>query len=1277
MSEASSESKPERRSCIGKTTYLSLSRVRRASKKDLPSLLKFVNNQTRQLFGEVNYKKILYTCFIPTCVENDRNEPIGFIFLDDYPNVPYIPSSDWCCWLSNIYGLQITTPKNTAWIHLIVYNDEYSSEFFQPILRSIFEEYCFLEYVILVIPPRVSSIAFIEGYGTRIVPPGFYDSKKVQTLYLLVRQHFVTNYKIRRAVEEDNDDLVPLVYEHSHRLTETYGEFYVAEIIMRHPDSGRQLIVAEYDDMAVSVLFLNSSVNNSLLNDEFELVPFHGLRKPHPNDEVHDFYRLSSVADLMENREDDALSKLHTKTRPLDTSPSYLESILSEHEEESTQSEYPEDDILLVNVSSVHLLINEHSDFLSITSSESQTYSAMILSCSNDQDIRLYDLDLEPNLKNLSGADYAQNYPSFLGELNAFTLEVAASQVWHELESTLLLLAAAFECFPEKEYCVMSIPSTCPPFPMLDHFVRVAPRPTSTYPHELYILHRNTIMSELSVRPAVISDVEEVQRLIENISVIQGLIDDFLSAVCDEYDFTSYVMISEDKIVGVSVVKDETNFDYLKAHYILTEMLEEEHYKSASYGLLLHLVLSPIFLRHGKYFYKEIMRLGDYTALNYYVALSDTVTLTRDKSICNTLGDMIPVKPRKMAEYTQSNLGECMPEHPVIKLSDPFALYVITGQYCSLKQYDINAKIVVVGSSDTALAFLNSLINGESASYRVNFTNITVVSPHGLNYQKKDHKVRKKLFVSKSNYNYRLMNQIAMRTYVNIINGVMTKINRIDKQLIVNKDSYVPYDLLFLMGGQQFQKPQLKSSKQFPENVFLINTEIDATHALKQLKLWTDPLPDSKYTVIVYGYALEAFCCVGALLEFGVPPANITFIESYPLLSEHVAMQFADPEVNKAVINMITSEGVVHHKSYYFVEWILDTEINLITDATFASGHRRLFIECKAMFMYNEKTVSARTSSAITNSGLVFDGGLVIDANCQTIDPFIYGAGTLTKYSRRYYADHLAHKYFNQEEIGSKLGHSIRQKLIPNYDECPPEELLHCVKGDMMVPHYKQPLITFCHLPGNLQYLSVTKPGKQVPLSAASADDDYGHVLVTGDCNNIENQGYFRLHLNQFGTIETVTCLAKFEFDRQNITSLWGKHEKLLNNVKTRFEMTLIGDLFNYFKEPWTCAIYHDRFANFQDSIMDILNSVTSVKGLSPIEDIIRLYKMNSGEKLNIQQEEELNQKFMQSCYHKTIQKRLLEFVQQNRMFLPMYAHPHVVSRFETDCEKSPLFRRQ
>lgn len=65
---------------------------------------------------------------------------------------------------------------------------------------------------------------------------------------------------------------------------------------------------------------------------------------------------------------------------------------------------------------------------------------------------------------------------------------------------------------------------------------------------------------------------------------------------------------------------------------------------------------------------------------------------------------------------------------------------------------------------------------------------------------------------------------------------------------------------------------------------------------------------------------------------------------------------------------------------------------------------------------------------AINECGLVYDGGLVVGPAFETNDPYVFGAGTCTKYSRRLYATRKLHKYYCSEDIGDAV--SINQLIL-------------------------------------------------------------------------------------------------------------------------------------------------------------------------------------------------------------------------------------------------------
>lgn len=65
------------------------------------------------------------------------------------------------------------------------------------------------------------------------------------------------------------------------------------------------------------------------------------------------------------------------------------------------------------------------------------------------------------------------NFPKYNGESNAFVIEYFAIDT-HQIDEKLSsfdFLKAAFSYVPEKDYCILVIPTDLLPFPLLDLFV--------------------------------------------------------------------------------------------------------------------------------------------------------------------------------------------------------------------------------------------------------------------------------------------------------------------------------------------------------------------------------------------------------------------------------------------------------------------------------------------------------------------------------------------------------------------------------------------------------------------------------------------------------------------------------------------------------------------------------------------------------------------------------------------------------------------------------------
>lgn len=68
-----------------------------------------------------------------------------------------------------------------------------------------------------------------------------------------------------------------------------------------------------------------------------------------------------------------------------------------------------------------------------------------------------------------------------------------------------------------------------------------------------------------------------------------------------------------------------------------------------------------------------------------------------------------------------------------------------------------------------------------------------------------------------------------------------------------------------------------------------------------------------------------------------------------------------------------------------------------------------------------------------------------------------------------------------------------------------------------------------------------------------------GLEIVTG---NAKNGTYFRIHINKYKMVETITCLSREPFPTSNYIRLFGQHEQLLNNLCARYDENLITDLY-------------------------------------------------------------------------------------------------------------------
>ena len=246
-------------------------------------------------------------------------------------------------------------------------------------------------------------------------------------------------------------------------------------------------------------------------------------------------------------------------------------------------------------------------------------------------------------------------------------------------------------------------------------------------------------------------------------------------------------------------------------------------------------------------------------------------------------------------------------------------------------------------------------------------------------------------------------------------------------------------------------------------------------HADVEQNLASTP-PDAR--VVVYAGALKALCAAQGLIDRGVDPGRITLVRPVsPGVSQAApeapmygnaaqgSWSLGDASVDIAVVEAVTAAGI-NDAGYRLLEGVRLNAEGGVAAANFAnlgvgrSGsfeggaqngrrHRPVSaaagaategeyttggmgenpdddteatsqgdaLTCGMLLCVDTPNVDPDVFRAVNNSGLVYDGRLVVDPMFRTSDPTILAGGTLTKYSRVHGAGAPRHEKYNAREV--------------------------------------------------------------------------------------------------------------------------------------------------------------------------------------------------------------------------------------------------------------------
>nr|XP_054397601.1 cilia- and flagella-associated protein 61 isoform X1 [Pongo abelii] len=1221
---------------------------RRTESQDIYCIKSLIRKFTCKLFGKLNIIYLLEKANLAVTLCNDKEEIMAQATFLDYPNWNVAKQDDWVSVFRELDSDIPCTPLNTLFMHLFVAVDEYSVGCCKEILRTVYKAVPELHFIFLIVPSYMSLGSTLITVFDQVGNMPCLTYEEDFAVHVCHRHSHYPQLHVRKARVEDHDDLMPIFMRYDTILKETYGEYFLAELIEAQ-DEENHAVVCEVEGTAVGFMSVCSRVNMQLLHECFDLGPFHGLCFPHPDDVLESPQELSvRRSQDAELRSSSQGSQKIVEESQEPVSPDTMENIQGNIAREAASEE------ALTAVQSGNVSESEDIEKLSdISTGYAQDHHV------SSRSLASLILPEEP----------VHFRPIYRGASAAFCIQLFCIDEKYEARS-LDFMNFVFSLFSDKNFCVISLPHLTPEFILIQNFVKMVPFNTCTLEQDLYVFHRAGLLKSINIRFATLLDTPGVENLVSTLMLNKSILEDL-----DRYNkarkdpdgtpLQAFVAEVAEQIVGIAVIRNEMDIEYVRSHYNIEDFIYFSHHQREEHGHMHHFALNPIFRHYTKFFLKEILRLGFKSCLYYPVYPKSREGKFQNPyahSLTSALHYLVPVRPRRQIVYPLEKLGINAPSKAVSKDPMSYALNHTNRKLTLEPKITVNAKIIVVGASSVGISFLETLV----FCSHMKFNNLTLISTHGLPGKKLLDTEQRKFLASDHCFNDKDYALMSLCSWVNVVVGRMTGIDRAAKHVVLSTDEIVLYDHLILCTGQQYQVPcpteadisqhltnrevpnssQRRYTGKVPCNHFTLNEEEDCFKALTWIR---NNSITTEGNIIVYGNTIDTYTTVETLLNLGVSGSRIHLVQPPPASTITCINNYS---VESAVADALGAAGVTVYRDAILAQWNDGLHPDPIYSASFTTPTKPFRLQCSMFFSFCEKNVDYETFKALNDACLVYDSRLVIDTNFHTNDIAIRAAGSLTKFSNRYYSNEWTHSNFSSKEIGFQLAAAMLHLFDPTLEPVtkPPADL------DRLIPMYKGAKIQGGILPGSYHYLHIAKPAIPTPLEVQMAQPNYGLEIVTGSA---KNGTYFRIHINEYKMVETITCLSREPFPASNYIRLFGQHEQLLNNLCARYDENLITDLYSYFTKPWCLALFHDRFIDLRKELRQILAS----KEEEELPSIEQLAHQIEDEEINPTEKprQYLKRVFEESIYKTLVERSTLDYLHYNRYHLPMYAWPGII----------------
>eukprot|EP00798_Chlamydomonas_sp_ICE-L_P016739 gene16739-23010_t len=318
-------------------------------------------------------------------------------------------------------------------------------------------------------------------------------------------------------------------------------------------------------------------------------------------------------------------------------------------------------------------------------------------------------------------------------------------------------------------------------------------------------------------------------------------------------------------------------------------------------------------------------------------------------------------------------------------------------------------------------------------------------------------------------------------------------------------------------------------------------------------------LADSKTmsAISIYGDTLDAYHALAILekrggagmSEFSAPPG-----EEQPAVAimKDLAkrMEFTVPDPKPSELSKLESiPGDLRPKA------VFSTHSWETGESEEESSVIDLMVGCRA------PDVSKTIFYCLNDTGIVYDGRVVVDNRFRTNDPNIYAGGSLSKLSRKF-SSTVQYEHYNSCEVGQRLAESVVASFSATAD-------------DGKLPNLTKAKSIGCNIPGGMVFVMSGTPAAMQSPSVEPPEG--GKMLGTQTA-----RGVFHVNLDASSRVHSILYFGHHSLQVLKLASLVGVHTSYLNHLVPRYEAGEIEDLVEYFAQPWAELLFHDHFSSFR-----------------------------------------------------------------------------------------------